>query len=261
MAGMGVEDVASTSTDVLLDPRIQLYVLLPITIAGALMGLLRRSLTAMFIREPATNIVKTRDANILTRSSRLRVGGHAVAPEQFLARRHFFVAPETGALVMPSKPKNTMAALMNPESLANQVMGVVTGIVPQMILGTWARYLFAGIVVCRLPFPLSPGFRSMLHSGIENAGQNLDVSYVSSLSWYLLNIFGNAGLLALITEGDDSLHVPVPSVASQVAMNVGLDKVFANERGALIAVKHDSILPQLEDGLLELPPTICAATE
>lgn len=56
-------------------------------------------------------------------------------------------------------------------------------------------------LVVKLPFPLTLGFKSMLQRGIETP--DMDVRWVSSLSWYFLNFFGLNGLYRLILGGDN----------------------------------------------------------
>ena len=56
-------------------------------------------------------------------------------------------------------------------------------------------------VPVKLPFPLTLGFKSMLQRGIETP--DMDVRWVSSLSWYFLNFFGLNGLYRLILGGDN----------------------------------------------------------
>lgn len=53
----------------------------------------------------------------------------------------------------------------------------------------------------KLPFPLTQGFKPMLQRGIETP--DLDVRWVSSISWYFLNLFGLNGLFKLILGNDN----------------------------------------------------------
>jgi len=72
----------------------------------------------------------------------------------------------------------------------------------------------------KLPFPLTLGFKSMLQRGIQTP--DMDVRWVSSLSWYFLNFFGLNGLYRIILGGDEGasgrawnpllLFCPVPNM-------------------------------------------------
>ena len=241
------------SIDLPLDPALRTWVLIPISLATLLMGLIRRNLMIFATKEPSTNIFKVRDANRLKRSANLRRNSSYLSRAQLEARRFYFIR-DGGALHMPPKDLSVLTALMNPESMANQVISLFLSIVPSMIMGTVARYMFAGLAVCRLPFTLTPRFRPMLQTGIEMVGQNLDVRYVSSLSWYILNLFGNTALLSLVTgPSDDDMFVP--SVASQIALNISPDKVFDKEKQALTKLQYSCKLEVAERELLKVDPS------
>lgn len=53
----------------------------------------------------------------------------------------------------------------------------------------------------KLPFPLTIRFKSMLQSGVMT--RDLDVRWVSSLSWYFLNLFGLQSVFGFILGSDN----------------------------------------------------------
>lgn len=234
-----------------LDTRIALWALLPISVATLCMALLRQSLTVLGTDRVPETLPKIRDSTMLGRSANLRISGSLIAKEQFLVRKSYFVNERTGVLAKP-RPNPTAtsaAALMSPQTMANQVTGTLSMLLPQMIMGAWARYLFAGTAVCRLPFMLSERFRSMLQTGIEAAGQGVGVQYVSALSWYILNLFGNSAAVYVLTyKGDRQQNQP--SLGAQIALSMNPGKVFSDERKSLLAVNHRDFLDKLEDKLI-----------
>jgi hypothetical protein len=66
----------------------------------------------------------------------------------------------------------------------------------QLALGAMVNFFFSGFILGRIPFALSPKFRIMLQRGIDLPA--LDPSYFTSLSYYLLLLFGLRGVLTLL---------------------------------------------------------------
>jgi len=100
-----------------------------------------------------------------------------------------------------SNPPNPM----DPAAMDGMMSGMKTQMVmmvPQMVIMGWINFFFQGFVLIKLPFPLTLGFKSMLQRGIETP--DMDVRWVSSLSWYFLNFFGLNGLYRLVLGGDNS---------------------------------------------------------
>jgi Integral membrane protein EMC3/TMCO1-like len=67
-----------------------------------------------------------------------------------------------------------------------------------------------GFFLVKLPFPLTLGFKQMLQRGIDTP--DMDVRWVSSLSWYILNWFGLNGLFRLLLGNENGQsHFLAPS--------------------------------------------------
>jgi hypothetical protein len=64
---------------------------------------------------------------------------------------------------------------------------------PNMVMMAFVGYFFAGFVLVKVPFALpSERFKLMMQRGVDLT--SLDVSYVSSLSWYFMVSFGLRGV-------------------------------------------------------------------
>lgn len=58
------------------------------------------------------------------------------------------------------------------------------------------NFFFNGFVIGKIPLTLSPRFKPMLQRGIDLV--SLDVSYFTSLSYYILLLFGLRGIFSLV---------------------------------------------------------------
>ena len=108
-------------------------------------------------------------------------------------------------------------------------------IVPQMLTAAWVNFFFTGFVVGKVPFPLTQRFRGMLQRGIEL--QSLDVTYISSLSWYFLNFFGLRGVFALAL-GKNDLN-DAQAMQQQMAMGMDTGKAFVAVKESLDMMDHE----------------------
>lgn len=74
--------------------------------------------------------------------------------------------------------------------------------------------VFSGFILIKLPFPLTPRFKQLLQANINTT--DMDVTWVSSLSWYFLNLFGLNTVYRLILgdkSGKSSSYVAAKQLA------------------------------------------------
>ena len=84
-------------------------------------------------------------------------------------------------------------------------------------------YFFSGFVIAKIPFYLPTSFRLMVQRGV-NIGA-LDVTYVSSLSWYFLVMFGLQGVYYLLL-GANSGAGKMQMMQMQMGMSGGANPTF-----------------------------------
>jgi len=113
-------------------------------------------------------------------------------------------------------PANPLTDPGGMDQMMNMMKGNMVMFIPQTVIMAWINFFFSGFVlrtyshICeerltrdtvKLPFPLTIRFKNMLQSGVNTP--DLDVRWVSSISWYFLNLFGLRGIYGLIL-GDDN---------------------------------------------------------
>ncbi|KAA1466230.1 transmembrane protein [Dentipellis sp. KUC8613] len=215
------------SMSLYLDPQIRDWVLFPITLVMILVGILRHYVVIL-LQSPPKKLPRAaiREQRALTRSQVLRATS-ANSPIPFTYYRSISQslskaytdgvylkdgAPKKDA---PSAPPNP---LTDPAAMDGMMAGMKTQMVmmvPQMVIMGWINFFFQGFVLIKLPFPLTLGFKSMLQRGIDTP--DMDVRWVSSLSWYFLNFFGLNGLYRIILGGDNAADSSRDMTASPFA--------------------------------------------
>lgn len=102
------------------------------------------------------------------------------------ARKAFYCSP--GGILSQVVEANNMQAMMNPDMMGNMLKGSMFMMFQQFVMFSVIGYFFSGFINARMPFPLAQSFRSMLQQGLTL--ENLDVRYVSSLSWCFILMYG-----------------------------------------------------------------------
>lgn len=156
----------------------------------------------------------------------------------------YFLMQDTGVLNQKIEKRDMTEMMMtNPDMMSGMMKQQLGGLGPQLALGAFVNFFFRGFILGKLPFSLSPKFRGMLQSGIDLP--SLDVAYLSSLSYYMLLLFGSRGVMTLFFQDSAVNDVAMMSqmqMQGQMAfMNpaaVDPGKAFAAEAQALDLVQY-----------------------
>ncbi|OAV88655.1 hypothetical protein, variant [Puccinia triticina 1-1 BBBD Race 1] len=155
---------------------------------------------------------------------------------------------------LPANPPNPLDPA-NMEGMMDGMKKQMVMMIPQTVIMGWINAFFFGFVCVKLPFPLPNGFKQMLQRGIET--RDMDISWVSSLSWYFLNLFGLNSLYRLIL-GDGNAADGTASLAMGGASNMGAvmpgqqmdyKKLFQTEIENLKLIDHQYVcdpIPNLQ---------------
>ncbi len=185
-----------------------------------LTGVLRHYATVLLASTPKKlELPAIREQRSLLRGINLRNNAHCISPSAFAARKNYMIsAYKEGAFL--KDPDNRGKAAANPmtdpaamEGMMGMMKGNMAMMVPQTLIMGWINAFFAGYVIMKLPFPLTLRFKSMLQSGV--ATRDLDVRWVSSLSWYFLNLFGLQSVFIFILGNDNGMFKGPSPVKSQ----------------------------------------------
>ena len=199
--------------DVLLDPRIRDWVVFPMIILMIFVRLGRMYVQHLLKSDNSIGtkeLTQIRYKQILGRGDRLRLSQENINKDSYYIRQQYYISEETGILndkKVPGMP-NPMS---NPNALGDMVKGQITFMLPNFLLMGFVNNFFNGFVCLKVPFSMpSNSFKAMLQRGVDL--KELNVSYVSSLSWYLILSFGLNGLYRLILDeeidlADEAMHM------------------------------------------------------
>ncbi|CCA71706.1 hypothetical protein PIIN_05641 [Serendipita indica DSM 11827] len=201
-----------------LDPQIRDWVLFPITLVMILVGVLRHNIVQLIASSPKKlSRAATREQRALLRAQILRSTAKSspIPPSYYDSHTDELTAAFKAGnylskpveLDQDGKPiaPNPTSMLTDPAAMEGMMGGMknqAVMMIPQMIIMGWINFFFQGFVLIKLPFPLTLGFKSMMQRGIETP--DMDVRWVSSLSWFFLNWFGLNGLYRVLLGNDNS---------------------------------------------------------
>lgn len=234
-----------------LDPAIRDWVVLPMVLMIMLVGVGRHYVQLLIKGDEQGELETIRNRQTAGRAQMLRMNRASISEEAFASRRAFLCQKKTGLLRQKvtgaPNPMNDMSGMMN------MMKGNMTFMLPNMVMMAFVSYFFAGFILVKIPFPLpSNGFKLMLQRGVDLT--TLDVSYVSSLSWYFLVTFGLQGFYRLLLGEDagatDEARMMQMQMGGMGGGQFDATAAFRQEREMLMLTKYTCGGSKAEQALL-----------
>merc|ERR1712028_190799 len=242
MGGPSNRTMSAEGVGIVLAPQIRDWVLIPIVTVMFLVGVLRDRVTRMLRSNPKGKLENVQQSAALAKAKVLRMHSGFIPEESFRMRKKFLIDEH----LSKAKEKNPMDAMQMMKK--NMVM-----VVPQMAMMGWVSYFFSGFIVGKLPFPLTDRFKMMLQRGIDLS--SLDVTYVSSLSLYILCLFGLRGVLTVALgpndDADDTKIMQQQMTGGMGAQQQDMKKIFEGETKQLNMIQWESSLANIETRIME----------
>merc|ERR1719481_142272 len=199
------------------------------------------------------DLAQVQDSQAMIRARMLRENGKYLPKQSFLMRRHFFNNEESGYL-KTVKRAAAPQPMTDPNMMVEMVKGQLTNVLPMIAIGGWINWHFSGFVTTKVPFPLTLRFKGMLQRGIEL--QSLDASWVSSASWYFLNVFGLRSIYSLVL-GENNAADQARAMQESMSMRAGgmpqdAKQAFKAEWEALEITEHVWALKNSDQEMMSL---------
>ena len=228
--------------ELVLDSQVRFWVFIPIVIITFLFGLARHYASLLMTSQKKGNVQQLGDAHYITRSHFLRENGKYLPKASFDSRRRF-LADRTSGFFRTETREPPMRMAMDSSSMSDMMKGNLTNVMPMILLGGWINWAFSGFLTTKVPFPLTFRFKDMLQRGIMLS--SLDASWVSSVSWYFINVFGLRSVYSLVlgrqVAGDETFRLMQDEVATGPA-GQDMNAAFKAEADALEMTQHDFFL-------------------
>ncbi|CDH18087.1 related to ER membrane protein complex subunit 3 [Zygosaccharomyces bailii ISA1307] len=247
---------AGAVAELTLDPKLKYWVLLPISVVMVLTGILRQYIMDLIAPSPkGVPRVKLTESQWIYKAQALLGNGSQLSEEAFQAKKEFLT--ETLADAKYLVKMNTEGDVANPlsdpnfsESMFSMAKGNLANFIPQTIIMWWVNHFFAGFVLMKLPFPLTPRFKEMLQSGVMTA--DLDVRWVSSISWYFISVLGLNPVYNLIlsTSANGDFGVQQPPVMGGAPGEPQPEAVMKSLANDLTIAQHESCFGNIEERVL-----------
>jgi len=246
------------TVDLVLDPSIRNFVLIPILIVVIAKTFLTTNLMEIMKKvPPKSKKDKLMHNNVLSRSGRLRTNCNWLPEDSFERRRAQFLTQQLKDINIEEAPAEQSVQDMS--NMLGMMQGNTVSMFSHIGFMFWVNTFFTGFLIIRLPFPVSEAYRSIVQRGVNMS--SLECSYVSSLSWYFLSLFGFRGLTTAISGGavaDDmkmmkeQMNNPMAAAAGPSMGKYDPNPKFKYEREELGIVDQRWNLAHVEQRLLDV---------
>lgn len=200
-----------SSQNLLLDSDIRDWVVLPLLVIMIAAGLLRQTMS-QYLKANTKTIcpIESRAKSCLRRASRFRGGGCGfISGAKLESRKRYFSSKsdnneETSLLRVEAtiaeeaaeSKKGNELDMLNSMNMLDGMKGNMAFMVQNMVMMQGISHFFKGFVLVKVPFTLTNGFKQMFQRGLDLS--TLETSYVSSVSWYFLVMFGLRAFFRLV---------------------------------------------------------------
>uniref|UniRef100_A0A1B6C1A1 ER membrane protein complex subunit 3 n=1 Tax=Clastoptera arizonana TaxID=38151 RepID=A0A1B6C1A1_9HEMI len=240
--------------ELLLDPQIRGWVFLPIVVITFLVGIVRHYISLLLASQKKAELQQVQDSQVMIRARALRENGKYLTRQSFQMRRYFFNNEETGYFKTQKRVAVAQNPMTDPSMMTDMLKGNLTNVFPMILIGGWINWMFSGFVTTKVPFPLTLRFKPMLQRGVELL--SLDAAWVSSASWYFLNVFGLRSIYTLVlgenNAADQSRHIQDQMSGAAMAMPLDPKAAFKSEWEALEICDHQWALGNIESEIIGL---------
>lgn len=191
-----------TST-ILLDPDIRNWVLFPIFIIVLLVGVLRHYVSILMQNPKNESLSDKCNSNITQSASILLQEKNALPTSSFLSRAQLMIDKTLKKVPEKRDVGDVFDPSVTTGMMKGQLMMMANNIGLMMLISSF----FSGFVVAQLPFSIPLRLKDMMQRGINI--DDLECSYVTSISFYFLVLSGVNGLLNLLLGADEEVKAVV----------------------------------------------------
>lgn len=202
-----------------LDSSLRDWVFVPITLITVCVSLLMKYLTYAFnssskkiISSKTTEIQKfeyqnemkqmnvdVKINNAIKRGNLLKEHFMYISENGFKQRKAFFCNEGQG--FFNQEYTNEGMDIFNPSMMGDMLKKNLVNGLYYIIIILGGGYFFSGFILLKFPFGLTQKFRSMTQQGLNLP--DVDVSYVSAISWCLILVFGVNSIIQHFDGGEE----------------------------------------------------------